>query len=292
MIVRLIPFIFVLIWSTGFVGAKFGLPYAEPFTLLMWRLLFVVVLFFALMLILKRPKIRLFDASIQGLIGVSIHGCYLGGVFAAIDANTPSGISALIVSLNPLILALFSGIVLNVKITTRDWAGLILGLVGVSIVLYGASSWEGSITLKGISWLLLALTGIVIGTLLQKRLAHNVDLITGSLYQYSAALVFFFILSFSLETREVIWHFNLILTLTWLVFALSLIAVLLLLYMIRHGDAAQVASYFYLVPPLAVFWGWLFFDEQWNGFTLFGSALIIFALILIRPSSSKKKKKL
>jgi len=290
MIVRLIPFIFVLIWSTGFVGAKFGLPYAEPFTLLMWRLLFVVGLFLILVLTLRRPKIGLFDASIQGLIGISIHGCYLGGVFAAINANTPSGITALVVSLNPIILALLSGIFLNVKISSRDWLGLILGLVGVSIVLFGASKWEGSITVTGISWLILALAGIVTGTLLQKRFAHNVDLVTGSLYQYSAALVLFFILSFSLETREVIWHFNLILTIAWLVLALSLVAVLLLLYMIRHGEAAQVASYFYLVPPLAIFWGWLFFDEQWSVLTLLGSALIIIALVLIRPNSGKNTK--
>lgn len=285
---RYIPFIFVLLWSTGFVGAKFGLPYAEPFTILMWRMVFVVPLFLLLIVIFKRPKISLFDASIQGLVGLLIHGIYLGGVFAAIAANIPAGLTALIVSLNPLMIAVFSGMVLNNVIEKREWAGLLLGFVGVIVVLYGASSWEGVITLEGISWLVFALPGIVAGTLLQKRYAQDVDLITGSSYQYAAALIFFVVMSFVLETGEVDWTFNFMLTLAWLIIVLSLISILLLLYMIRHGEATRVASYFYLIPPFAAFWGWLFFDEQWSLLTLFGSALIVGALIIIKPSKKIK----
>jgi drug/metabolite transporter (DMT)-like permease len=280
---RTIPFIFVLLWSTGFVGAKFGLPYAEPFTLLMWRLAFVVPLFLLLVLIFKRSTISRFDAGIQMLVGLLIHGIYLGGVFAAIAANIPAGLSALFVSLNPLVIAVFSGVALNTSISKREWSGLLLGLMGVVIVLYGASSWEGVITTKGIAWLTFALAGIVAGTLLQKRYAQHVDLITGSSYQYSAALILFVILSFSMETGKVDWSFNFMLTLAWLVIVLSLIAILLLLYMIRHGEATKVASYFYLTPPFAAFWGWLFFDEQWSWMTLIGAGLVIFGLILIRP---------
>ncbi|MEE9445983.1 MAG: DMT family transporter [Cocleimonas sp.] len=284
---RYIPFIFVLLWSTGFVGAKFGLPYAEPFTLLMWRMVFVVPLFILLIILLKRPKISFFDASMQGLIGLLIHGVYLGALFAAIDAKIPSGISALIVSLNPLLIAVFSGLVLNTAITKKEWFGLLLGLFGVMTVLYGAASWKGVITLKGLSWLMLALPSMVAGTLLQKRYAQNVDLITGSTYQYIFALGFFALVSFSSETGDVDWSLNFTLTLVWLVFALSLLAVLLLLYMIRHGEVARVSSYFYLIPPLATFWGWLFFDEQWNWLTLLGSLIVIIALIIIRPSQVK-----
>ena len=134
---RYIPFIFVLLWSTGFVGAKFGLPYAEPFTLLMWRMVFVVPLFVFLVVIFKRPKISLYDAIIQGFVGLLIHGIYLGGVFAAIDANFPSGLTALIVSLNPLFIAVFSGVILKVGISKREWIGLLLGFLGVATVLYG-----------------------------------------------------------------------------------------------------------------------------------------------------------
>jgi len=119
--IRYIPFIFVLLWSTGFVGAKFGLPYAEPFTLLMWRMVIVVPLFLLLIVIFKRPKISLFDASIQGLVGLLIHGFYLGGVFAAIAVNIPAGLSALVVSLNPIVIAIFSGVVLNTSISKREW---------------------------------------------------------------------------------------------------------------------------------------------------------------------------
>ena len=282
-----IPFIFVLLWSTGFVGAKFGLPYAEPFTLLMWRMVFVVPIFLVLIVIFKRPKISIFDASMQGLIGFLIHGVYLGGIFAAINTNMPAGLTALFVSLNPMLIGIFSGIALNTKISKQEWSGLSLGLLGVITVLYGASKWEGVISTIGIAWLSLSLIGIVAGTLLQKRYAQDVDLITGSCYQYIAALVFFIGASLFFETGKVDWSLNFALTLAWMVIILSLISILLLLYMIRHGEAARVASYFYLIPPFAAFWGWLFFDEQWSWLTLLGAALVIGALVIIRPKKSR-----
>ena len=281
---RFIPFIFVLLWSTGFVGAKFGLPYAEPFTLLMWRMVLVVPLFLVLILLLKRPKLSAFDAGIQAIVGLLIHGFYLGAVFAAINANIPAGLTALFVSLNPLVIALYSVLFLKATMSIREWLGFLLGLLGVVVVLYGASSWEGVITVEGIAWLIFALISIAAGTLLQKEFAQKVDLITGSAYQYSGALLFFVIMSFSIETGNVDWTMNLVLTLGWLVIALSLVAVLLLLYMIRHGEASKVASYFYLVPPFAAFWGWLFFDEQWSWLTLLGAIFVIAALFLIRPN--------
>jgi drug/metabolite transporter (DMT)-like permease len=284
--IRYIPFFFVLLWSTGFIGAKFGLPYAEPFTMLMWRMVFVVPLFALLIFILKRPKISIHDASIQGLVGLLIHGFYLGGVFAAINEGMPTGLTALFVSLNPLLIAIFSRSALNKQISTREWLGLALGLFGVIMVLYGASSWEGVISFSGIAWLSLALAGICAGTLVQKRYAQHVDLITGSSYQYGASLVLYLLLSLTIETGSVEWNITFIATLAWLIIALSLIAVLLLLYMIRHGEATRVASYFYLVPPFTAFQGWLFFDEQWSWMTIAGAILVIGALAMNR---SKKE---
>lgn len=284
--IRYIPMIFVLLWSTGFIGAKFGLPFAEPFTILMWRMVFVVPLFLCLVVILKRPKISVADAKIQALVGLLIHGLYLGGVFAAIGSGIPSGLSALFVSLNPLLIAIFSGIVLKKQVSSKEWMSLTLGLLGVILVLYGASSWEGVITATGMTWLALSLLGICAGTLIQKRYAQHVDLVTGSSYQYAAALIFFTLVAFSIETRVVDWSFTFIATLVWLIVVLSLVAILLLMYMIRNGEATRVASYFYLVPPLTAFQGWLFFDEQWSWMTLFGSVLVIVALALNTPRSS------
>lgn len=282
--IRFIPFIFVLLWSTGFVGAKFGLPYAEPFTLLMWRMFIVAPLFLLLIFLLKRPKLNVFDAGMQTVVGLLIHGFYLGGVFAAINANIPAGLTALFVSLNPLVIAIFSVVFQKKTMCIREWLGFLLGLFGVIVVLYGASSWEGVITTEGISWLIFALVSIATGTLLQKHFAQNVDLITGSMYQYLGALLFFVVMSFSIEKGNVEWNITLMLTLAWLIIALSLVAILLLLYMIRYGEASKVASYFYLVPPFAAFWGWLFFDEQWSWLTILGAVLVIAALFLIRPN--------
>jgi len=281
--VRFIPFIFVLLWSTGFIGAKFGLPYAEPFTMLMWRMVIVVPLFILLVLILKRPKINTKDAAIQGLVGLLIHGFYLGGVFAAIYVGMPAGLSSLYVSLNPLLIAIFSGLFLQAAVSMREWFCLVLGFIGVAIVLYGASKWEGVITAAGIAWLTLALFSICAGTLIQKKFAQNVGLVRGSMYQYAASLLLYLVLSFTLETGVVEWNLTFVLTLAWLVIVLSFAAVLLLMYMIKNGEATRVASYFYLVPPITVLQGWLLFDEQWSWLTVVGGALVVFALIMNRP---------
>ena len=285
---RYIPFVFVLLWSTGFIGAKFGLPYAEPFTLLMWRMLIVVPLFFCLVVILKRPPISFKDAAIQGLVGLLIHGFYLGGVFAAIYVGMPAGLSSLFVSLNPLLIAIFSGVFLHAVISSREWFGLILGFIGVTIVLYGASKWEGVISSTGIAWLSLALVSICAGTLIQKKYAQNVGLVRGSMYQYAASLLLYLLLSFTFETGEVDWNLTFVAALAWLVIVLSFAAVLLLMYMIQNGEATRVASYFYLVPPITVLQGWILFDEQWSWLTIIGGSLVVIALILNRPNKKIK----
>ncbi len=286
---RYIPFIFVVLWSTGFIGAKYGLPYAEPFTMLMWRMAIVVPLFVCVVVILKRPPISFKDAAIQGVVGLLIHGFYLGGVFAAIYVGVPTGLSSLYVSLNPLLIAIFSGIFLQVVISRREWFCLLLGFIGVAIVIYGASKWEGVITVSGIAWLTLALISICAGTLIQKKYGQNVGLIRGSMYQYAASLLLYLLLSFMLETGVVEWNFTFIATLAWLVIVLSFVAVLLLMYMIKNGEATRVASYFYLVPPITVLQGWLLFDEQLNWLTLLGGSLVVLALIMNKPGKTNIK---
>ncbi|TCJ82751.1 DMT family transporter [Cocleimonas flava] len=287
---RFIPIIFVLLWSTGFIGAKFGLPYAEPFTMLMWRMIIVVPLFFLVVLIMKRPSISGKDAAIQGLVGLLIHGFYLGGVFAAISVGMPTGLTSLYVSLNPILIAIFSGIFLHTIITKREWLSLFLGFLGVAIVIYGASKWEGVISAKGIGLLTVALVSICAGTLIQKKYAQNVGLIRGSMYQYASSLLLYLILSFTIETGEVEWNLTFIATLAWLVIVLSFAAVLLLMYMIQNGEATKVASYFYLVPPITVLQGWLFFDEQLSWLTFVGGGLVVFALMMGRPLKAKTNK--
>ena len=284
---KYIPFIFVLLWSTGFIGAKFGLPYSEPFTLLMWRMLIVVPLFFCIVVILKRPKISIRDAAIQGLVGLLIHGFYLGGVFSAISVGMPSGLSSLYVSLNPLLIGILSGVFLQAVTSKREWFCLGLGFVGVAIVLFGASKWEGTISAIGIAWLTLALFSICIGTVIQKKYAQNVGLVRGTMYQFASSLILYLILSFTLETGTVEWNLTLVATIAWLVIPLSFVSVLLLMYMIKNGEATRVASYFYLVPPITVFQGWLFFDEQWSWLTILGGLLVVFALLMNRPRKSK-----
>ncbi|MEE9446410.1 MAG: DMT family transporter [Arenicellales bacterium] len=280
--VRTIPFFFVLLWSTGFVGAKFGLPFAEPFTLLMWRMALVVPMFALLAVILKRPNLSLHDAAIQGLVGLLIHGIYLGLVFYAINQGVSAGLTALIVSMNPLLIAVFSSAVLNTPVRPKEWFALLLGMLGVIIVLMAPTHWQGAVQLSDIFLLLIALFALCAGTLIQKRYAERIDLITGLSYQYAASLLYFIAMSFTLETQAVQWTSTLIITMAWLIIALSLASVLLLMYLIQQGDATRVASYFYLVPPMAAFWGWLFFDEQWSWTMLVGITLVVTALAMNR----------
>ncbi len=285
---RFVPLLFVLLWSTGFIGARFGLPYAEPFTMLSWRMLFVVPIFLLLISLLGRSRISPVDALVQGLVGLLIHGAYLGGTFAAIATGMPTGLTALLLSTSPLFVAILSGLVLGDRTTPIQWLALLLGLVGVLVVLSGAARFDGNIGITGLGWLSFALAGICAGTLVQKRYAGHVDLVTGSFWQYSTSLVFFFLMSLSLESRQVDWSLPFVLTLAWLIIVLSLVAVLLLLYMIRHGEATRVSSYFYLVPPLTALQGWLFFGEQWRWNTLFGAAIVIFALLLYKYSQDRQ----
>lgn len=282
-LLRYVPLLFVLLWSTGFIGARYALPFIEPFTLLFIRMLLTLAVFAGLCLIFK-PRWPSFEQGKQQMVvGFLVHACYLGGVFAAIKWQMPVGITAIIVGLQPLLTALLSWRWLNEKLRVVQWLGLLLGLIGVVLILVnGQQAGTLVIRFEAIIAVLLALAGISIGTLYQKRFGRGVDLLSGSVYQYLATAIAMAILAFVFEERLIEWNAQLILALGWLVFGLSVSAILLLMLMIREGEAAKVASYFYLVPPVTAIEAWLLFGEELTliqggaiGITVLGVYLVL-----------------
>lgn len=292
--IRMMPVVFVGLWSTGFIGAKFGLPYAEPFTLLLYRMLATLVLVMLLIAWYRpswpSPK-AMFHTAVTGLL---IHGLYLGGVFYAIVGQMPAGVVALIVGLQPLVTALAAVMLLREQITRRQWLGLMLGLAGVALVLLEKMGGVAGVDISLISdfpmwtliWALIALAAISLGTVYQKRFCQGIGLIPGTFIQYCAAALFFAVGAALFETGQVEWSTQLILAMAWLVLGLSIGAILLLMQLIRLGAVSQVASLFYLVPPVTAFEAYLLFDEQLGVLAIAGVVLSVTGVALVVTKKS------
>jgi len=282
---RIMPFLFVFLWSTGFVGAKFGLPYADPFTFLFARFAIVIVLMVPVISLLgaKWPKSWQQVAHIS-TTGVLVHGIYLGGVFWAIDTGLPSGLAALIVGLQPVVTASVVGALLGERVSGRQWAGLVLGLIGVALVLVPKIGDGIGITAFGIGLAIMALFGMTAGTLYQKRFCTGMDLMSGTVIQYVAAAAFVGVVALIKEPLVIEWSMNFILAMAWLVLVLSIGAIMLLMVLIKQGEATRVASMFYLVPPTAAFFAWLLFDEHLGmlGFAGVAIAALGVALVMVK----------
>lgn len=282
--IRLTPVIFVWLWSTGFIGAKYGLPYAEPFTLLLYRMLITLAVLGLIAGWLKSTWPSPRAAMHTAMTGLLVHGLYLGGVFYAIKQGMPAGVVALIVGLQPLLTAVAAVIVLREGVIARQWFGLVLGVVGVALVLFEKMAGTGQINnfpLWTLVWACIALVGISVGTVYQKRFGQGVELMPGTFIQYCAAAIFFAMGAFVFESREVQWTTQLLLALGWLVLGLSVGAILLLMQLIRRGAASQVASLFYLVPPVTALEAFILFDERLGIVALFGGMLTVVAVALV-----------
>lgn len=288
---KLIPWVFVWIWSTGFIAAKYGLPYAEPFTLLSYR--FVITLFFLLILIVYKkspwPETRL-DFFHLLIAGVLIHGVYLGGVFQALKWGMPAGLGAMVIGLQPIGMALVAGLLLKEEVSKKQWAGLIMGLVGLYLVLFDSLDLTEQIAFDGFPiWavfaVIISLFAISIGTIYQKRFCSNMNLYSGAWVQYFSASILCILIVLFFENGEVSWSRTFILAITWQVLGLSIGAILLLMTMIKKNALASVGSYFYLVAPLVAIQAWFLFEETIGISALAGVVLISFGVAI---TTSKK----
>ena len=273
------PVLFVLLWSTGFIGARFGLPYIEPLTFLAIRMAFVVLILSAIALI-GRTKVPTAREVQHALVaGSLVHGLYLGGVFTALSQGIPAGISALIPGLQPILTSTIANRFMGETVTRLQWIGLALGLLGVVVVLH-----DRNIVLAGslLGWVasFLSLIGITLGTLYQKRYCGAIDWRVGNLVQYIGAGVLFALGAYAFETREIRWSGELIFAFAWLVLVLSIAAVGLMYWLIRRSAATGFASLFYLVPGVTALFAFLLFGEWLDVVSIFGMAICAGGVVL------------
>lgn len=281
MLERIAPALFVFLWSTGFIGAKYGLPYAEPFTFLAVRMAITFVLLIAMAVILRRNWPGWAAAGHSMVTGILIHGGYLGAVFWVIDNGMPAGIAALIVAMQPLLTVLIARLLLGEKATARQIVAFFVALGGVFMVilprLEGVAQATG-ITPLNFAVTLLSVLAIALGTVYQKRFVTGAGLVSGTAAQYFGACLFLGALSLAFETGHIEWTLQFMLAMTWLVVVLSLGAVMLLMVLIRRNSSASTASLFYLVPVFTAVLAWILFGETLTPLQIAGMAVVVIAV--------------
>jgi drug/metabolite transporter (DMT)-like permease len=279
------PALFVLLWSTGFVGAKYGLPYAEPFTFLGARLTAAAALLATLALATRSAApASAAQFGHAGVVGLLLHAGYLGGTFYGISRGIPAGVAAVIVSLQPVLTAVLAARVLGERPSARQWLGLTLGVAGVALVVGPGIAAAGSaepLSTAGLVSCVVALASGTLGTVYQKRHGDGIPLVWGTAVQYVAAAAVLFAVAAATEDMTIRWTGEFVAAFVWLVVVLSLGAVLLLLLLLRRGTAAGVSSLYYLVPPAVAVEAYLLFGERVTGFSLVGIGVTALGVALV-----------
>lgn len=276
---RVAPAVFVVLWSTGFIGTKYVLAAAEPLTYLAIRMALVVVLM-AVIVAIWRPQWPTWTGvGHSAAAAILVHGFYLGGTAVAIAHSVPVGLSALIPGLQPILTSTIANRWLGERVTPLQWVGLALGLVGVVLILHGRPM-TGEV---GWGWFSsgVALVSITLGALYQKRFCSHIDWRTGNLVQYIAATLFFSLGAWLFETRVVAWTGEFVLALIWLAVVLSIGSISVLYWLIRRRGATQVASLFYMVPAVTALMAYGLFDERLDAIALIGIAVCATAVMVV-----------
>ena len=284
MLKKLAPGLFVLLWSTGFIGVKYGLPYAPPFYFLAIRMIIAaLLLFIAISFLRKSQPITRSIIWPSTLIGLTLHGAYLGGCFFAVSRGMPAGVAALIVSLQPVLVSLFAAKYLNEPLKARAILGLVLGLIGLFVVVLPRINVTGAsaISYVAISASVIGLLGGTSGTILQKKYGGVIPTLAGTSIQYAAPAVVLSIFALVFEEPNIQWTANFIGALAWLIFALSFGAILLLFFLLRSGSAASVSSLYYLVPAATAIEAYFIFDEQISPVSMLGTLITVIGVWLV-----------
>lgn len=280
---RIYPYLFVFLWSTGFIGARYGLPHADPLTFLLLRYVLVIALLGGLAVVMDAPwpKNRRQIAHIA-VTGVLMHAVYLGGVFLSIKQGLPAAMVSLLAGLQPLLTAVIASLLLHETVGGRRWLGLGLGLAGTVLVLSGRL--QAGFGFTGVGPALVALAGITVGTLYQKRFCPSFDWRSGAVIQFAAALVVTLPVAVLTERFQVEAVGPFFFALGWLVLVLSLGAISLLNHLLRTGTALKVVSLFYLVPVSTAAIAWVAFGESLSLTACLGMALAVWGVALARRS--------
>lgn len=282
---RYAPWVFVVIWSSGFVVAKYAFRSSDVIFFLSVRLLIAAgILALVTKALGHSLKLTRGDLLASLAIGIALHALYLGGVWEAIAQGSPSGIASVITSLQPVLVSLIAVRLLGEKLTRNQLLGLFLGLAGVILVLAPAFSRTGEMTVIALALLIAALSGSTSATLMQKKLGHSIPLLAGTTYQFLIAGIVLGIYSVASGKTLIDWNLESSLAMVWAVVVTSLIAILLLLWMLTHGSAARVSSLLYLVPPTTAIQAFILFGEKLNPQAIIGIAMTALGVALVQRS--------
>ena len=282
---RYAPWVFVVIWSSGFVVAKYAFRSSDVIFFLSVRLLIAAGILAVVTKALGHSlKLTRGDLLASLAIGIALHALYLGGVWEAIAQGSPSGIASVITSLQPVLVSLVAVRLLGEKLTRNQLLGLFLGLAGVILVLAPAFSRTGEMTVISLALLIAALSGSTSATLMQKKLGHSIPLLAGTTYQFLIAGIVLGIYSVASGKTSIDWNLESSLAMVWAVVVTSLIAILLLLWMLTRGSAARVSSLLYLVPPTTAIQAFILFGEKLNPQAIIGIAMTALGVALVQRS--------
>tara|TARA_R110000868_G_scaffold36962_4_gene130722 strand:- start:7262 stop:8116 length:855 start_codon:yes stop_codon:yes gene_type:complete len=265
--------LFIFFWASGFVAAKYGLPYAEPFTLLAARYIVASALMVPACFLLKARWPGSITEAVHILVaGFGIQAVYLSGVYYGLSLGVSTGVTALVVGLQPLLTGVLAGLMLSERISRENWIGLILGFIGLGLIVWDRVA-SPTDTLWGLGVLILGLFGITLGTLYQKKFCGSFDVRTGVALQTVLSCVVMITMAMSFETMQIDWTVDFAFAVLWSAIGLSVIASCLYYWLIQRGAAARVTSLIYLSPPTTAIMGWAMFGEIMSWIAIGGMAV-------------------
>lgn len=276
------PIIFIILYGSGFVGAKLGLPYAEPLTFLSLRFMGTALLLYLIVLFLRAPwPRRLPEIGHIMIAGFLMQGVFSVGVFTAIYLGISPATSALIIALQPILVALGAAPILGEKIRLQQWSGLLLGLLGVFLVVSHKLTFSHT-HIVGLAMSFLGLFGLTAGNLYQKRFCSQMNIFSGGMIQSITAGIAVSIGALLFESMQVTWTNQFVFALTWMSIVVSIGALSVLYLLIRHGEVSQVASLFYLVPVSTAIIAFFIYHEMIDLFGIIGICVTAFGIILVQ----------
>jgi drug/metabolite transporter (DMT)-like permease len=282
---RWTPWVFVVIWSSGFVVAKYAFEYSDVLFFLGIRLLIAAAILASITLALGQTlRLNRNQLCVSLTLGITLQGLYLGGTWEAIANGSPAGIASVVVSTQPILVSILAFVILKESLHRNQIVGLLLGFAGVLLVLFPALSERGTMTQVALVLLILGLSGSTSATLIQKKYGNNSPLLAGTTFQFLFAGLILTAISFATERTFIEWNLQSFLAMAWAVIVTSIIAVVALLWMLQRGSAAKVSALLYLVPPMTSVQAWILFDEKLNAQTVIGIAMTALGVALVQRS--------
>ena len=273
MMIRVFPLVFVILWSSAFITTKPIIDNSDPFSALAFRFFFVALGFLIFAIYTKKKIFINRNNLLQSIFsGILFHGIYLGGVFYSISVGMPTGITALIVTLQPILTNAFAGKFLNENVSLKQWVGVVLGFLGATLVL--GFDIGSSLPILGVVSSFIALLAITSSTLWQKRITNNIPLSVSNLYQAIGGCFFHLIIVIFFIKPYIIFNSTFLIAMSHQIFLVSFGAFTILMFLIKNNSASKTVSIFFLIPPTSAFIAWLFLNEKLNTVDIVGFIIV------------------